>query len=131
MSAARHFHVMPATGVPIYRQLFDQLQQLVASGQLQAGDMLPSVRELGRELAINPLTVAKAWRMAEEAGLVVAERGVGMRVTEQPTTSLRQRRQALDPLIDQLIAQARLAGLGDEDLVSQLRQRLADDGDAS
>jgi GntR family transcriptional regulator len=69
--------VRPANGLPLYRQLMEQIQRLAASGGLRAGDALPSVRELSRDLGINPATIAKAYQELERSGLVVSRRGLG------------------------------------------------------
>ena len=64
------FSVVTGSGEPIYRQLVDQVRRLVAGGQLAAGDELPSVRETAQALAINPMTVSKAYSLLETAGML-------------------------------------------------------------
>lgn len=71
------FHVRPASGLPIYRQLMEQVERQTASGLLRAGDPLPSVRELSRDLGINPATVVKAYAELERAGRVESRQGLG------------------------------------------------------
>jgi GntR family transcriptional regulator len=71
------FHVRTASGLPIYRQLMDQIERQAASGLLRAGDPLPSVRELSRDLGINPATVVKAYAELERAGRVESRQGLG------------------------------------------------------
>jgi GntR family transcriptional regulator len=75
--------VSPGTAEPIYKQLIDQVKRLVASGQLAAGDELPSVRELAHTLAINPMTVSKAYSQLESQGLLERRRGLGMVVAAE------------------------------------------------
>src|SRR5664279_2978812 len=65
------------TGVPIYRQIIDQVRGGVASGALQAGDQLPTVRQLAVDLAINPNTVVRAYRELELGGLLETHQGTG------------------------------------------------------
>src|SRR5580692_1542366 len=74
------FQIHPSSGVPIYRQLMDQVKALVASGRLVPGDMLPSVRQLGQDLQINQMTVSKAYSLLEREGAVERVRGQGMRI---------------------------------------------------
>ncbi|TVQ42796.1 MAG: GntR family transcriptional regulator, partial [Wenzhouxiangella sp.] len=62
--------INPASGTPLYRQIVDQVRRLVSGGQLQAGDELPSVREVARQHGINPMTVSRAYSLMENEGLV-------------------------------------------------------------
>ena len=107
MNAAALFHVEPSSGVPIYRQLVDQVLSLRASGRLQDGDFLPSVRQVAEGLRINPMTVSKAWSQLERADAVELVRGQGMRVIAPTATSSTAKRVAeLQPLLAQVAARA-------------------------
>ena len=108
MAAELLFQVFPTSGVPIYRQLVDQVRRHVASGRISAGDFLPSVRQVALELEVNPMTVSKAYSLLERDGVVELERGQGMRVSERSDTngSTRQRQERLVPLVEQLLAEA-------------------------
>ena len=64
------FVVHASSGVPIYRQLVDQVEALVAGGRLRPGDVVPSVRQVAGALGINPMTVSKAWGRLEADGIV-------------------------------------------------------------
>src|SRR5262245_47663350 len=77
---ARLFELHPTSGVPIYRQLVDQVRALVAGGKLRPGDLLPSVRQVAQAADINPMTVSKAYSRLEIEGLVDRVRGQGMRI---------------------------------------------------
>jgi GntR family transcriptional regulator len=77
---AHLFELHPSSGVPIYRQLVDQVRALVAGGKLRPGDLLPSVRQVAQAAEINPMTVSKAYSRLEVEGLVERVRGQGMRV---------------------------------------------------
>jgi GntR family transcriptional regulator len=77
---ARLFELHPTSGVPIYRQLVDQVRAMVAGGRLHPGDLLPSVRQVAQAAEINPMTVSKAYSRLEVEGLVERVRGQGMRV---------------------------------------------------
>ena len=70
------------SGVPIYRQIMDQVRRLVSAGQLAAGDQLESVRELSARLKVNPMTVSKAYAFLEREGLLERRRGVGQFVAD-------------------------------------------------
>jgi GntR family transcriptional regulator len=79
---AHLFELHPSSGVPIYRQLVDQVRALVAGGKLRPGDLLPSVRQVAQAAEINPMTVSKAYSRLEVEGLVERVRGQGMRVLQ-------------------------------------------------
>jgi GntR family transcriptional regulator len=83
---ARLFELHPSSGVPIYRQLVDQVRALVAGGKLRPGDLLPSVRQVAQAAEINPMTVSKAYSRLEVEGLVERVRGQGMRVRQPAVT---------------------------------------------
>lgn len=74
---------------PVYLQLRDRIAASILEGKYRDGDMLPSVRAFAAEQGANPLTVAKAYQMFQDEGLVVVRRGVGMFVAEGATSRLR------------------------------------------
>lgn len=78
------FSITPGSTEPIYRQLVEQVRRLVAGGQMAPGDALPSVREMAQALAVNPMTVSKAYGLLETEGLLARRRGLGMLVAERP-----------------------------------------------
>lgn len=78
------FSIVPGSSAPIYRQLVDQVRRLVAGGQLAPGDALPSVRDVAVQLAVNPMTVSKAYGLLELEGVLERRRGVGMLVAARP-----------------------------------------------
>lgn len=77
------FSVATGSSEPIYKQLVDQIKRMVAGGQLSAGDDLPSVRDLAHALAVNPMTISKAYSLAEAAGILERRRGLGMVIAAQ------------------------------------------------
>lgn len=122
------FTIQPSSGVPIYRQLVDQVQALVAGGRLRAGDMLPSVRQMAADLEINMMTVSKAWARLEADGLLERVRGTGMRVRELPVSrsSIPERKDELRLLIDPMVTRALQLGLTDEQVLSAVKAVLKD-----
>lgn len=107
MSTSTLFRVEPTSGVPIYRQLLDQVLALRSSGRLAPGAFLPSVRQVAEDLAINPMTVSKAWSLLERDGVVELVRGQGMRVAAPRNTATPAQRLAeLRPLLEQVAARA-------------------------
>ena len=108
MAADFLFQVFPTSGLPIYRQLVDQVRRHVASGRIAAGDFLPSVRQVATELEVNAMTVSKAYSLLERDGVVELVRGQGMRIAKRPPASdtVEERQQQLAPLVEQLLAEA-------------------------
>ena len=74
--------------MPIYTQIVEQIRGMVANGELRAGIQLPTVRELAAELRVNFNTVARAYRMLDEAGLISTQRGRGTFIWEQPSAEV-------------------------------------------
>ena len=106
------FSVHPSSGVPIYRQLMDQVEAMVAGGRLQAGDTIPSVRQMASDLGINMMTVSKAYAKLEAAGVLEHVRGKGMAVSQPLLEGTVSQRQAqLRPLADQAVVRGLQLGL--------------------
>jgi len=120
--------VSPNSGVPIYRQLIDQVRRMVASGQLAAGAALPSVRELAIEHAVNPMTISKAYSLLETEGVLERQRGKPMTVAAQDRVQAprAQRLQQLEAQLDHLVLSARQLELTQEDLAKALRKKWSD-----
>ena len=128
MRPAVSIHVSPNSGVPIYRQLMDQLRAQVAGGRLAAGEFLPSVRQVAEELQVNPMTVSKAYSLLERDGVVELVRGQGMRVNEMATNG-KVRREAIQPLLKQVASTAKQLSLKPEQVIAQLKPLLEDPSD--
>jgi DNA-binding transcriptional regulator YhcF (GntR family) len=80
----RWLRVDPSDAVPIWSQIEDGLRRLVATGALSAGQSVPSVRDLARDLSVNPATVAKAYQRLCDAGVLSVRRGDGTYVADRP-----------------------------------------------
>lgn len=119
------FEIQPSSGVPIYRQVMDQVRALVAGGKLKPGDVLPGIRQMAVELEVNMMTVSKAYAKLVAEGLLEHNRGSGMRVAEQsgPGT-LEQRRQELRPLAEALAKRGTLCNLTDEQILAIVKSVL-------
>ena len=117
-------HLNPNSGLPIYRQLFQQLRQRMVSGQLAAGEQLPSVRDLSAQIKINPLTVAKVFQHLEAEGLVETRRGLGTFVTAGNTSrSIAEKRRLIASSVEQVVAEAQHLKLDEEQVVELVRKR--------
>jgi GntR family transcriptional regulator len=113
------------SGVPVYRQLIDQVRSAIASSSLAAGDQLPTVRQLAVDLAINPNTVLKAYRELELGGLLETHQGTGTFISQKKLNGNKaDRERQLAQLVSECAAHAGAAGFTVEELVESLRRLL-------
>ncbi len=118
-----------ASGVPVYRQIIDQILGGIAAGTLGPGDQLPTVRQLAVDLAINPNTVVRAYRELEIRGVLSTQQGVGTFVTTVPVgPDDAERQRQLDQLVGEIVARAGGAGFSAEALIERLQEFLAEQG---
>jgi GntR family transcriptional regulator len=103
------FSIHTGSAEPIYRQLVEHVRRRVASGQIKAGDEIPSVRELAQLLAVHPMTISKAYSLLEAQGLLERRRGLAMRVApqHQRAQSAASRVELLRPTLSRAAAEAR------------------------
>lgn len=113
MSLLAALSISPGSGEPIYRQLMEQIRRLVAGGQLAPDSELPSVRELAQALAVNPMTISKAYSLLELEGVLVRRRGIGMAVAAGPASQAAQteRLQLLRGTLERAAREAHELGL--------------------
>jgi GntR family transcriptional regulator len=118
------FILNPQSGIPIYRQILEQVRRMVASGQLPPGTALPSVRDLALRHTINPMTISRAYSILETEGLLERNRGRPMTVASQAKnhTQLPKRLQQIGPLIEQTVVAAKQLQLSETELVKAVRQ---------
>jgi len=113
------------TGVPVYRQLIDQVRAGIASGSLTAGDQLPTVRQLAVDLAINPNTVMRAYRELELGGLLETHQGTGTFISDRkPEKKTVERERQLSQMAGEFAARAGAAGFTLEELMDRMRELL-------
>ena len=100
-----YFNILTTSGVPIYRQIIDQVKTHIATGRLAPGAYLPSVRQVAGELEINPMTVSKAYSLLEKESVLEFARGQGMKVRESSESQkhLENREDHIIPLLKQVI----------------------------
>jgi GntR family transcriptional regulator len=118
------FMLQPQSGVPLYRQLVEQIRRLIAGGQLAPGTELPSVRELAQQHAVNPMTISKAYALLEAEGWLERNRGKPMTVAAGAPGALPmdERLGQLTPQVKALVLAARQLEL-DRDAVFGLIER--------
>jgi GntR family transcriptional regulator len=121
------FEVHPSSGVPIYRQIMDQVRALIAGGKLASGDTLPSVRQMAAELGINMMTVSKAYSKLEAEGVVSRSRGQGMVVDQTDVSgTVSDRRRDLQPFAEQLVVRGIQLALSDDQILSVVKNTQRD-----
>lgn len=112
----------PRDPLPLWRQLEEGVRNLVASGALAPGAAVPSVREMARDLAVNPATIAKAYQRLSDAGVLEVRRGEGTFVADgAPTLPRAERRRRLQQAARSYAAHAATLGLGVEEAVDAAR----------
>jgi GntR family transcriptional regulator len=124
----RIFVLQPSSGVPIYRQLIDQVRRMVASGQLAPGTTLPSVREVAAEYTVNPTTISKAYSLLESEGLLQRNRGKPMTIAgaRGNQNSLAQRLKQVEAQVDSLVLAARQLDLQGSELTGLIKRKMGD-----
>jgi GntR family transcriptional regulator len=116
------------SGVPVYRQLIDQVQAAIASRALTAGDQLPTVRQVAVDLAINPNTVSRAYREMEIRGLLDTQQGTGTFIADRKVEfSKDERERLLGQLVGEFVSRAGAAGLTLKQLVKALQDLQPDE----
>ncbi len=115
-----HFEIHPSSGVPIFRQIMDQVRAQIASGRLKPGDKVPSVRQMAVDLAVNMMTVSKAYSRLEAEGVLERDRGMGMRVRALGSVSARvaDRQRELRELVEHVVTRGLQLGLTDEQIIA-------------
>jgi GntR family transcriptional regulator len=113
------------SGVPVYRQIMDQVLGAMASGRLGSGDQLPTVRQLAVDLSINPNTVIRAYRELEIRGFLDTHQGSGTFITAQPVHQDNEERQRkLDAIVSDAIARAGGEGFTARQVLDRLQELL-------
>lgn len=127
MDTPIQFQINTGSAEPIYRQLMDQLRRRVAAGQWQAGQELPSVRELALQLAVHPMTISKAYGLLETEGLLERRRGLAMRIAagHARPAAARDRIEQLRPTLQRAAAEAQELGIS-KTRALELFERLLD-----
>ena len=119
------FRLDPASGVPFYRQIIDQILAAAATNALTAGELLPTARALAVDLQVNLNTVAKAYKELEIRGVLNTQQGSGTYVSpvKVERDAVERRRQVVQ-LVDEFLARASGAGLPPAEVLEELSARL-------
>lgn len=114
------------SGLPIYTQIVDQIQSQLANGLLKPGDQLPTVRALALELRVNFNTVARAYRMLDEARIISTQQGRGTYITEIPPPEVTEklRQESLSALTHRYINEAFRLGFSQREISQMVKENL-------
>jgi len=115
-----HVQINPQSGVPIYRQVMDQVRYYAASGVLKPGALLPSIRDMAKALSVNPMTIAKAYTELQHEGVIEMRQGKGafLAAGAKPPSPAECER-ALQQIARQLAVEAKQMGAS-KDLVRKM-----------
>ena len=117
--------ILQNSGIPIYRQIAEQMKTDILSGSLAQGTYLPSIRELARDLKISVITTMKAYEQLESEGLVTAVQGKGFYVNAQDTEMLREQHlRRVEDALSEAIRSAEVAGMSEKELQETLKTLL-------
>ena len=114
------------SGLPIYTQIVNQVQAQIAGGILEAGDQLPTVRALAEELRVNFNTIARAYRILDEARIISTQQGRGTYITEIPPPKVTEklRKESLRALTERYISEARRLEFSKEEISEMIQDQL-------
>jgi len=119
------FQIDPSNGLAIYDQVVRQMKFAIAHGTVRAGEMVPSVRELARQLAINPNTVSRAYRELQGEGILESVRGTGLRVAAGAARTCKaERRKMVRQRLQSALNEAGQSGLTKVELKKLIEQEL-------
>ena len=120
------FNVNTSNGVPVYEQISRQIVFAIANGGIDSGQLVPSVRNLSRELAVNPNTVARAYRQLQDQGVLETVRGEGLAVVKGAAAKCRSsRKKLMSDRILSVLLEARQSQLSDDEIQSMIEDALA------
>lgn len=123
------FRLDTESGVPVYRQIIDQVHRAIATGLLKVGDQIPTVRQVAVDLAINPNTVLRAYREMEIRGTVDTQQGSGTFIADnRAEDSGGERERQIAQLVGEFVSRAGAAGFSVEQLIKALRDQPSETG---
>jgi GntR family transcriptional regulator len=119
------------SGIPIYLQVVERMKERLAAGLLKPGDQLPTVRALATDLRVNFNTIARAYRIMDEAGIISTQQGRGTYILESPSPQVigSMRAKALEDLTQRYIADAERLGIAPDELKRVLNEHVARQGE--
>ena len=125
-SLTENIHLDFRSGIPIYTRIVEQVKQQVVSGELKPGDQLPTVRALALESRVNFNTVARAYRLLDDANIISTQQGRGTFILEipPPERTDKLRRQALEALTRDYLNEAHRLGCSSSEISKELKEQI-------
>ena len=112
---------------PIYLQIIEEIKREIAKGNLKAGEKLPSVRDLAKEIEVNPNTVARAYLELEREGVLVSKRGQGTFITEEKRIINKIRRELKEEILKRVLKELKSLGISLDEIMSFLRESMEEE----
>jgi GntR family transcriptional regulator len=115
------------SGIPIYVQIVERIKEMIASGRIRPGDQLPTVRTLALELRVNFNTIARSYRILDQAGIISTQQGRGTYIMEMPSPEVSEsiQKKALEALIQRFLTDAERLHASPEELIETLKDQVA------
>jgi len=115
------------SGIPIYLQVVERIRERIAAGKLKPGDQLPTVRALAQDLRVNFNTIARSYRILDEAGVISTQQGRGTYILEMPPPGVSAgiRRKALQALTQRYLSDADRLGVSPEEILRLIEGQVA------
>lgn len=121
------FNINPASSIPIYMQLINEVKAAIARGVLAPGERMPTVRDLACSLGINPLTISKAYQKLEQEGVLVTMRSRGTFVAQKPAITDKTAELAkVREMLDRVLIEAYHAGITPDEIKTLLEESIRD-----
>ncbi len=115
-----------SSGVPIYRQIMEQIKYSIARGALQAGDQLPAIRQLSLELQVNPNTVVKAYSELEHGQVIETRRGMGTFISDKKIAISKDgKMEIISKLVERLVVEAVQLEVDEDDIHQMITETLS------
>jgi GntR family transcriptional regulator len=114
------------SGIPIYLQVVDRIKEMIADGRLKPGTQLPTVRALALEMRVNFNTVARAYRILDEAGVISTQQGRGTYILDTPPPEIAEamRQTTFESLTDRYLVDAARLGFSPEEILAFIKERM-------
>jgi len=115
------------SGIPIYLQVVERIKERIASGRLKPGDQLPTVRSMALELRVNFNTIARAYRILDEVGIISTQQGRGTYILEMPPPEVAEnlRQQSLEALTQRYISEVVRLGSSPNEIARMIQEQVA------
>ena len=131
MSFLLEYSIDFSSGIPVYKQIVNLIYSAIGSGKFLEGDRIPTIKELTKQLKVNPNTVAKAYHELDLKGIITSRRGDGSFVSaptgRETCLTPEQKIAKLDELFGRVIAEAKAYGIAESEIINHITERIKKD----